>query len=261
MTQNKYYVYLYLREDGTPYYVGKGKGNRAFSLKRRISPPPKERIIIHTKNLSENGAFELEKKLITQYGRKDNDTGILRNLTDGGEGSSGRFFSEEQKIQISKAVKEAMNRSGVKAKISKATKDAMNRPEVRAKLSKAVKEAMNSPERRKMYDSLEWKDKISKTLKNAMNRPEVRAKLSKATKDAMNRPDVKKRHIEALNHPDVKAKRKEMYDSSEMRAKISKATKDAMNRPDVQAKRKEYWARKKAEKLEESANLIEFFIL
>ena len=227
MTQNKYYVYLYLREDGTPYYVGKGKGNRAFSLKRRISPPPKERIIIHTKNLSENGAFELEKKLITQYGRKDNDTGILRNLTDGGEGSSGRFFSEEQKIQI----------------------------------SKAVKEAMNSPERRKMYDSLEWKDKISKTLKNAMNRPEVRAKLSKATKDAMNRPDVKKRHIEALNHPDVKAKRKEMYDSSEMRAKISKATKDAMNRPDVQAKRKEYWARKKAEKLEESANLIEFFIL
>jgi hypothetical protein len=260
MPQNEYYVYLYLREDGTPYYVGKGKNNRAFSLKRRISPPPKERIIIHTENLSENGAFELEKKLIAQYGRKDNDTGILRNLTDGGEGSSGRFFSDEQKIQISKAVKEAMNRPGVKAKISKVTKEAMNSPEVRAKLSKAVKEAMNSPERRKIYDSLEWKDKISKTLKNAMNRPEVRAKLSKATKEAMNRPDVKKRHIDALNHPDVKAKRKEMYDSLEMRAKISKATKEAMNRPDVQAKRKEYWARKKAEKLQASANLTEFFI-
>ena len=261
MTQNEYYVYLYLREDGTPYYVGKGKGNRAFSLKRRISPPPKERIIIHTENLSENDAFELEKKLITQYGRKDNDTGILRNLTDGGEGSSGRFFSEEQKIQISKAMKEAMNspeRRKIydslewKDKISKATKEAMNRPGVKEKISKATKEAMNRPEVR---------TKLSKILKNAMNRPEVRAKLSKATKEAMNRPDVKKRHIEALNHPDVKAKRKEMYDSSEMRAKISKATKEAMNRPDVQTKRKEYWARKKLEKLQVSANLTEFFIL
>jgi len=100
MTQNEYYVYLYLREDGTPYYVGKGQGNRAFSLKRRISPPPKERIIIHTKNLSENDAFELEKKLITQYGRKDNDTGILRNLTDGGEGCSGMIHREDSKKKL-----------------------------------------------------------------------------------------------------------------------------------------------------------------
>ena len=50
MTQNEYYVYLYLREDGTPYYVGKGKDNRAFSKNGRSVhlPLDKTKIIFYS---------------------------------------------------------------------------------------------------------------------------------------------------------------------------------------------------------------------
>jgi hypothetical protein len=92
-----YYVYSYLRTDGTPYYIGKGVGRRT-SAKHNVSiPKDKSRIQIIAHKLSEIEAFLLEKKLISLYGRKDNNTGILRNLTDGGEGASGATRSEEHK--------------------------------------------------------------------------------------------------------------------------------------------------------------------
>jgi hypothetical protein len=102
---NKYYVYLYLRPDGTPYYVGKGKNYRAFKIaNRRMKPPSdKSRIIFHAENLTEDQAFTLEKELIAKYGRKDTGTGILRNLTDGGEGMSGFIYSDETKANRSRS--------------------------------------------------------------------------------------------------------------------------------------------------------------
>lgn len=83
-----YYVYLYLREkDGTPYYVGKGKGNRYKDKRHNVNVPPKEEnIVFVAKNLSNTEACDLERKLISYYGRKDLNEGILRNQTDGGDG-------------------------------------------------------------------------------------------------------------------------------------------------------------------------------
>lgn len=97
-----YYTYAYLREDGTPYYIGKGKGNRAYSKNRhRISVPTKERIIFLKKNLTEEEAFGHEIYMISILGRKDIGTGILRNLTDGGEGTSGCVLTEDHKKLLS----------------------------------------------------------------------------------------------------------------------------------------------------------------
>jgi hypothetical protein len=101
-----FYAYMWLREDGTPYYVGKGSGSRAFwRHRKRFNPPPKDRIVLIPCE-TEAEAFAQEIVLIDIYGRKDDGTGILRNLTDGGENppraKKGRKFSLEARQRMCK---------------------------------------------------------------------------------------------------------------------------------------------------------------
>lgn len=89
---NRYYVYAFYREDGTPYYIGKGCGGRMYRKRQsgEVNPPQdKSRIKTLEYNLTEDDAYELEKYYISLYGRKDINTGILRNRSEGGKGSTG----------------------------------------------------------------------------------------------------------------------------------------------------------------------------
>ena len=97
-----YYTYAYLREDKTPYYIGKGQGKRIYSKSRIIKPPKdKSRIIFLKQNLTEEEAFKHEIYMIVIFGRKDLGTGILHNRTDGGDGASGLSHSGETKRKMS----------------------------------------------------------------------------------------------------------------------------------------------------------------
>lgn len=96
-------LYKYLREDGSPYYIGIGLPDRPFAPHKHgganLLPANPLNIVIMETGLSFNEAKELEKYWIAFYGRKDLGTGILRNRTNGGEGTSGLKRTEESKAK------------------------------------------------------------------------------------------------------------------------------------------------------------------
>jgi hypothetical protein len=95
---DNFVVYAYCRKDGTFYYIGKGKPNRPYEWrgKRGINPPKdRSRVLILHSGLQEKISLEYEVKLILFYGRKDMGMGLLKNRTDGGDGTCGWVPSEE----------------------------------------------------------------------------------------------------------------------------------------------------------------------
>jgi hypothetical protein len=153
-----FYVYLLLdpRRNYLPFYVGKGKGLRAhqhlkseahakvnkfkMNVIQKIRDTGLEPIIsIWADNLSESEAFEIEMTLISRFGRRDIKTGILTNLSQGGEGNHGRKFTEEHQRKISEALKNRKTSDATKKKISERRRGQKASEATKQKLSIARK--------------------------------------------------------------------------------------------------------------------------
>ena len=173
---NCFYVYILFRPDGSPCYLGKGKGKRWLHHERGLNKNnrhlngiiarakaqgrelPKIKVREH---LSEAEAFEVEKALIAAIGREP--VGPLVNLTDGGDGTINiapevrAVMSEKAKVRARtpevRARMAALGRSGKGKRKTEAQRQAMSlrkigkqpSPDHCAAISAALKKRANDP--------------------------------------------------------------------------------------------------------------------
>jgi hypothetical protein len=146
-----YYVYSYLREDNSPYYVGKGSGKRAYTKGPKEVKPPKDRsrVKIIKESLTEEESFDVEKLYILMFGRIDLGTGILRNKSDGGDGASGYIVLPEERKRRSERMKGVKRPQWIYDKIAASNRGKKASPETREKISAAGKNRKCSEEHKR----------------------------------------------------------------------------------------------------------------
>lgn len=166
----RFYTYAFLRskdsergKKGSPYYIGKGSHQRAWTCKGRpAKKPADDRLIVMLRTgLTEDEAFQWEIFYIKHYGRLDLGTGILRNKTDGGQGASGIVIPERaRQIHRENRQREGRWKGSRNPKAGGDTvrgeKNPMwgrnHAPEAREKMSKTRKQRnQESPERLMVY--------------------------------------------------------------------------------------------------------------
>lgn len=138
----EFYTYYHTRNDtGKVFYVGKGKGKRAWRMGRNphwsnIAKKHGHTVHIAARWVTEDEAFDHEKRLIECL--KELNVSLV-NMTDGGEGTSGHKHSTESKKAISAAFKGKPKTPEHSKKVAEALTGRIGKPfspESKAKRSK-----------------------------------------------------------------------------------------------------------------------------
>ena len=213
MSQTCFYVYIIFRLDGSPCYVGKGKGNRWRAhgwfgarhankrLGRIFAKASTDLPIVKIReNLTHEQAIEIEAAFIKAIGWGHN--GPLANMNDGGEGNIGWVPSAKTRDRIAKSNTGRKDTAEARLKKSLASKGKPKSPSHRAAIGKgncgkvmsdiAIERMSHSAFKRSQKTSLDVKSyhatmtaeqkaaralKISIATKAAMADPSIRAKI------------------------------------------------------------------------------------
>ena len=180
-------VYKHFKKDTKElFYVGIGKDKKRAYLKRsrndlwqNIVNKHGYIVEIYKDNISIDEAIQIEIKLIKEFGRKDNQTGILSNMTDGGDGNNN--FSKETIDKISNSLKGQIQSEESKRKRIESLKITWANPELRELKRKqsielhrlGVISLKGKPSKKKGIPFQGDKEKLSKSLKKhyETNRP------------------------------------------------------------------------------------------
>jgi len=147
------YVYYHTRIDKNEiFYIGIGSNSRndkylrAYQIGKRrnkiwndIVLKTKYNVKIMFNNLTWNEACNIEKKLILLYGRIDTKTGVLSNMTDGGDGVLGCKKSLETRQKMSEWHKGKVFSLETRQKMSKVNTGKKLSEETKRKISESGK--------------------------------------------------------------------------------------------------------------------------
>jgi len=166
--KGKCVVYQHIRLDTNKiFYVGIGKNpKRPYSKNYRnnywhnVVNKHGYRVEILLENLTWNEAVQKERELINEYGRLDNKTGILVNMTDGGEGVNGYKHTEEWKLANSIRNKNKIISNEQKKSIKTYMENRIITDDFKTNVSKGVIKYYNEKGRKPVKETHNKKDLV-----------------------------------------------------------------------------------------------------
>lgn len=212
-SKTDFYIYAIFRPNGTPCYIGKGRGGRWKQHIRNAHNPNLRRIYMLAggdlpivklnENLTDREALAFEVAWIAALGLKRRG-GVLVNLTHGGEGCSGNVLSEESRRLIgerNKGKKHPPRTAEHRARLSAAWigrervpnpnfaaawgNGKTHTPETRAKMSEDRKGRPKSPEHRANMGKASIGKKMSDEARAKMRESSARRWASDGARDAL----------------------------------------------------------------------------
>lgn len=237
------YVYIWKTPDGQPFYVGltktmrrinpKNAGGRNWLCRQKLAEIGVDHVVIEFHTVpSIIEAQELERKLITGYGRIQLGTGPLTNLQEGGNGAHGMSEAGKERLRARlKNPKDPVHSAEARAK----QRARMLDPDVRIKFS-GEKNPAKKPE-------------VRAKLKALWQNPEYRAKMIAAkTGKAKHSDEEKQRRRERLLSPDnpMREYHKVLNTDPKIAAKRASTLRSPESRTRQSAAMKEYWEKRRA---------------